>query len=95
VKKTGSTGTTRSRPPRIRAHILLCWLGLLLIRVAERRTGLTWRRIALDLGRLHAVTLQGPAGSVIQTTETTDAQSSILRACRIPPPPRLTGQTLT
>ena len=32
--------------PRIRAHVLLCWLALLLIRVAERRTGLTWRRIA-------------------------------------------------
>jgi transposase len=28
--------------PRIRAHVLLCWLALLLIRVAERRTGLTW-----------------------------------------------------
>jgi len=25
--------------PRIRAHVLLCWLALLLIRVAERRTG--------------------------------------------------------
>jgi len=58
--------------PRIRAHILLCWPALLLIRVAGRRTGLTWRRIALDLGRLHAVTLQGPAGTVTQTTEPTD-----------------------
>ncbi len=49
--------------PRIRAPVLLCWLALLLIRVAERRTGLTWRRIALELGRLHAVTLQGAAGT--------------------------------
>ena len=24
--------------PRIRAHVLLCWLALLLVRVAERRT---------------------------------------------------------
>ena len=43
--------------PQIRAHVLLCWLALLLIRVAERRTGLTWRRIDIELGRLHAVTL--------------------------------------
>ena len=35
---------------RIRAHVLLCWLALLLIRVAERRTGQTWRRIATELG---------------------------------------------
>ena len=30
--------------PRVRAHVLLCRLALLLIRVAERPTGLTWRR---------------------------------------------------
>jgi len=44
---------------RIRAHVLLCWLALLLVRVAERRTGLTWRRIVTELGRVHAVTLWG------------------------------------
>jgi transposase len=35
--------------PRIRAHVLLCWLALLLIRVAERRTGQTWRHINREL----------------------------------------------
>jgi transposase len=33
------------REDRIRAHILLCWLALLLIRVAETSTGHTWNRI--------------------------------------------------
>jgi hypothetical protein len=76
--------------PRIRAHVLLCWLALLLIRVAERRTGLTWRRIKLELGRLHAVTLTGSAGTVVQTTPRTDVQAGILRACQVTPPPRVT-----
>ncbi len=76
--------------PRIRAHVLLCWLALLLIRVAERRTGQTWRTIARELGRLHAITLSGPAGTVVQTTEPTTAQSSILRVCGLAPPPRIT-----
>ena len=44
--------------------MLLCWLALLLVRVAERRTGLSWRRIEIELGRLHAVTLSGTAGTV-------------------------------
>jgi hypothetical protein len=79
--------------PRIRAHALLCWLALLLIRVAERRTGLTWRRIALELGRLHAITLSGPTGSVVQITEPTGAQLDILRACGLAPPPRITTLT--
>jgi Transposase DDE domain len=77
--------------PRIRAHVLLCWLALLLIRVAERRTGQTWPALARELGRLHAVTLTGPTGTVTQTTEPTGAQQGILRACGLTPPPRITA----
>ena len=76
--------------PRIRAHVLLCWLALLLIRVAERRTGQTWRTINRELGRLHAITLTGPAGTVVQTTEPTTTQAGILRACGLTPLPRIT-----
>ena len=76
--------------PRIRAHVLLCWLALLLIRVAERRTGLTWRRIEIELGRVHAVTLTGSAGTVVQNTPLTDIQAGILRSCQLAPPPNVT-----
>lgn len=77
--------------PRIRAHVLLCWLALLLIRVAERRTEQTWPALARELGRVHAVTLTGPTGTVTQTTELTTAQQGILRACGLTPPPRITA----
>ncbi len=76
--------------PRIRAHVLLCWLALLLIRVAERRTGLTWNRIAIELGRVHAVTLHSSAGTVVQTTPLNPAQQRIVDACGITAPPRVT-----
>lgn len=75
---------------RIRAHVLLCWLALLLTRVAERRCDMTWRRIATELGRVHAVTLQGSAGTVIQTTPLSETAASILGACEVDPPPRIT-----
>ena len=75
---------------RIRAHVLLCWLALLLTRVAERRCDMTWPRIATELGRVHAVTLQGSAGTVIQTTPPSEAAAGILGACGIDPPPRIT-----
>ena len=45
---------------RIRAHVLLCWLALLLVRVAETTTGRTWPTIRADLQRLHAITYTGP-----------------------------------
>jgi hypothetical protein len=75
--------------PSIRAHVLPCWLALLLIRVAERRTGQTWRQINRELGQLHAITLTGPAGTVVKTTQATIAQTAILRASGLTPPPRI------
>ena len=78
---------------RIRAHVLLCWLALLLIRVAERQTGQTWRRIALELQRLHLVTLTGPTGTAQHTTALTPAQREILAALRVDAPPRITALT--
>ena len=76
---------------RIRAHVVVCWLALLLIRLAERQTGQSWRRIATELQRLHLVTLQGAAGTVQQTTRLTDAQRAILAALDIEAPPRITA----
>jgi hypothetical protein len=76
---------------RIRAHVLLCWLALLLVRVAERQTTSTWRRINTELGRLHLVTLAGPAGRVEQTTTLTPAQREVFTATGVAPPPRVTS----
>lgn len=76
---------------RIRAHDLLCWLALLLIRVAERRSQMTWRQISTELRRVHAVELSGPAGSLVQTTPLNDEQSAILSACGVTRPPRMSA----
>jgi transposase len=76
---------------RIRAHVLLCWLALLLVRVAERQTGSTWRRSNTELGRLHLVTLAGPAGRLEQTTTLTSVQREVFAATGIAPPPPVTS----
>jgi hypothetical protein len=78
---------------RIRAHVLICWLALLLIRVAERQSGQTWRQINRQLSRLHQVTLTGPAGTVQQTTLLSDAQAAIFNATAVTAPPRITALT--
>jgi transposase len=77
--------------PRIRAHVLLCWLALLLVRVAERRTSMTWTTITRQLSRVHAVTLTGTAGTVVHTTPLTSAQAGIVTACGLPQPPAVTA----
>jgi hypothetical protein len=79
------------REDRIRAHVLLCWLALLLIRVAETTAGdpWTWQRIRAELQRLHAVTYTGPAGTFRQTTEPSKPQRDILAALGIDPPKKI------
>ena len=57
------------REDRIRAHVLLCWLALLLIRIAETTTGHTWTKIRDDLERMHLGMFTGPAGTFCQRTE--------------------------
>src|SRR4051812_8112331 len=78
---------------RIRAHILLCWLALLMTRPPDRQPALPWRRIAPDMQRLPLVTPHAPAGNATHTTTLTDAQRQILSALRIDPPPRVTALT--
>ena len=72
---------------RIRAHIQLCWLALLLIRIAENQTGETWRTLRRELQRLHQGTFRGTAGLVHKTSETTAAQQRILHKLELDPPP--------
>jgi len=75
--------------PRIRAHVLLCWLALLLVRIAE--TGdptRTWRRIREELQTLHVGEFAGNAGHVHQRTELTAAQRDILTRLDLPEPAR-------
>ncbi len=76
------------REDRIRGHVQLCWLALLLIRVAENTTGDTWRNIAHELDRMHLVTLATPAGRIAQRSALTPAQKTILDALSLPEPPR-------
>jgi hypothetical protein len=76
---------------RIQAHVLLCWLALLLVGVAERRTGQTWHHINTQLSRVHQVRLQGPDGQVLQTTSLNEQQQALFAATGVPKPPRITA----
>lgn len=73
---------------RIRAHVQLCWLALLLIRVIETTLGDTWRNVRDELERMHLVSMQTPDGTVAQRSLTTPRQRAILAALGLPEPPR-------
>jgi hypothetical protein len=71
--------------------VLICWLALLLTRVAERTSGQTWWRIERETSRLAQVTLAGEAGMVCQTTPLRLAHKAIYQALSIQPPPRVSA----
>jgi Transposase DDE domain len=74
---------------RIRAHVILCWLALLLIRIIETTTSRTWPDARRHLQRLHIGTFTGPAGTFRQLTEPTKPQRDLLGALDIPTPKRI------
>ncbi|MBF8184943.1 IS1634 family transposase [Nonomuraea sp. K274] len=71
---------------RIRAHVILCWLALLLIRIIETTTGSTWLACRRDLDRLHLGAFTGPAGLFRQVTALTKAQRDLLAKLAVPVP---------
>jgi hypothetical protein len=83
------------REDRIRAHIQLCWLALLLIRVAENAAGDTWRNLRHELDRMHLVTLATADGRVAQRSATTVGQQAILGALKLREPPKFIDFALT
>jgi len=71
---------------RIRAHVFLSVLALLLERVAERACGDTWRNIRDDLKQIKLVQLLGPHGRLWQLTEPSSNTRNRLKQLDIPPP---------
>jgi len=74
---------------RIRAHVILCWLALLLTRVAENAAGDTWPELRRQLDRIAVGTFTCPAGTFRQRTEISPAQQDILGRLGITPPPKI------
>jgi len=75
-------------PERIQAHVLLCWMAILLIRVAENETGKTWFQMRKLLSTL-TVGIHGTnSGLNIQSNPLTEEQEALLKTLKLQLPPR-------
>ncbi|MFC4123279.1 transposase [Nonomuraea zeae] len=70
-------------------HLLLTWLSLLLVRIAESRTGLPWSALRREFDRIKLGTFAACAGVLRQRTEITEEQYELLAALGLAPPPRI------
>jgi transposase len=71
---------------RIRAHVLLCWLALLLVRVAETSSGMTWGAMREELDEITLTRLATKDGRSEIVSLLSDAQRKILNKLHIKPP---------
>jgi transposase len=74
---------------RIRSHILLCWLALLLIRVMENQTGQTWVKMRRSLSRIQATGIKTTSGSMTKTSILNPALKQLFKDLKIKEPPRI------
>ncbi len=78
-----------TKSDRIRSHVMLCWLALLLVRVAEFETGQPWPKVRAEMERLHLGNFSHKDGRILQYTEPTQAQRNILKKLKISFPKRV------
>ena len=71
---------------RIRAHVYLCVLGLLIERVAEKATGETWRNIRNTLRTQKIGQLFTPNGRIFQSSNPSTEVCKLYKLLKIDPP---------
>jgi transposase len=87
-------GTLALRPvfhrkdERIQAHVLICFLALVVIRVAETQTNETWRTLRAELATIRQGHFRSRDGEFTQTTELTARQRELHNQIGVPEPAR-------
>ena len=74
---------------RIRAHVLLCWLAMLLIRVAENESGRTRFQMQKTLETLQVGIHRTRAGEVWQANNPSDELKELFERLKLTIPPRI------
>lgn len=76
------------RSDRIKAHVLLCWLALLLIRIAENESGESWHQLKKIFRPLLVAEHQTQHGTISQTNKLTESQKRVLDGLNLKAPKR-------
>lgn len=75
-------------PERIQAHVLLCWIAMLLIRVTENNTNETWSRIKKKLFSIKLGINQCLEGKIHESSPLSGEQKILFSTLGLNTPPR-------
>jgi hypothetical protein len=76
-------------PERITAHVHVCVLAYLLVRLAENRAQRGWEQIREQVERICLTELTTDRASVLQTKALTKSERELLNCCKAPLPPQI------
>ncbi len=71
---------------RIKCHVLICWMAMILIRVAENETGMTWHRIEKAMSCITAGAIESGGYTSWITSDITAEAVEIFEKLKITPP---------
>jgi len=74
---------------RIRAHVLICFIAMVLVRVAERTLSMSWRDIAYTLTDIRVGHTKGPDGELWLTSPLSNMQLKLFSALKVKHPPKI------
>lgn len=75
-----------SKDDRIRCHIFLCFIALVLVRIIENETQRTWETVRKEMNRLYYGEFKTETKTILQLTELTNEQKSIFKVLDIKEP---------
>lgn len=75
-----------SKDERIRCHIFLCFIALVLARIVEHKSGQSWSKVRREMARLYYGEFEIDSQHVAQLTELTKEQKSTLKSLDIKEP---------
>ena len=76
-------------PERIKSHVLLCWLAMLLIRVVENQTGETWRQMQKIFSSVQVGIHSTDTGEIWQTSPVNKEAKRLFEALNLNLPPKI------
>jgi len=76
-------------PERIRAHIFLCVLALLIERVIESACDRSWAKIREELRKIKVAQLLTPNGTLYQRSPVSREARNLLKQLKVTPPPEI------
>jgi len=75
-------------PERIKAHVLLCWIAMLMIRVAENNTKETWFQMNKKLFSINLGINKCPQGEIQESSPLSKEQKKLFSILHLNAPPR-------